>query len=356
MSAAGRPRAGRAGCALGLALLAGACGPGGEEAPGGEGARSFPTLSSVPFTYAGPVLDVLSDPEKRGTREQLHETEVDWAIARGTVEWGLSQDLDLLPIGEVAAILGSTFVGAAYEPGTLELPGPERLVVNLAEFDCVTFVEHMLALARLVVEEGAGLPDDEEAFRARYRDALRDLRYRGGVIDGYPSRLHYFSEWIRDAEAGGWLVDVTPELGGIRDDRPVHFMSSNPDAYRQLGEDPAHLDAIRRIEARISRVPRYYVPQERIAGIAPGIRNGDVIAAVSTVDGLDVAHTGLAFWHGGRLHLLHAPLVGEFVEISRLPLAERILGIEGQKGIIVARPLDPRDDPPGAGPSGEREG
>jgi len=62
---------------------------------------------------------------------------------------------------------------------------------------------------------------------------------------------------------------------------------------------------------------------------------------VSTVDGLDIAHTGLALWHDGRLHLLHAPLVGDTVEISPLPLAERMKGIRGQKGIRVARPVAP---------------
>jgi len=329
-------RAARTAIVVGAGLLI-AAGCGGDEP-----ASQAWTPGSIPssFSFAGPVVDELQHPEQRGDREPLHETDVDWAIARGTLEWALSQDLDLLPVGEVAAIIGATFVGASYEPGTLELPGPEGLVVNLAEFDCVTFVEHMLVLARLTVEGGDELLEDEEAFRDRYRRALTDLRYRGGVLDGYSSRLHYFSEWIRDAEAKGWVRDVTAELGGIRDERPIHFMSSNPHAYRQLGEDPSFLDLVRSTEERISAEPRYFIPQDRIAEVAGGIENGDVIAAVSTVDGLDIAHTGFAFWHGGRLHLLHAPLVGEFVEISARPLAERIQGISGQKGIMVARPLD----------------
>jgi hypothetical protein len=58
------------------------------------------------------------------------------------------------------------------------------------------------------------------------------------------------------------------------------------------------------------------------------------------VSGLDVAHTGLALRIDGRLHLLHAPLVGDSVEISEVPLAERILDISGQDGIMVARPVE----------------
>ena len=38
--------------------------------------------------------------------------------------------------------------------------------------------------------------------------------------------------------------------------------------------------------------------------------------------------------------IVHAPLVGEAVEVSTLPLADRILRIESQDGIRVVRPLE----------------
>jgi hypothetical protein len=129
------------------------------------------------------------------------------------------------------------------------------------------------------------------------------------------------------------------ELGGEADAEPIDFMSSHPDAYRQLA-DPLVLDAIRQSEERISAKARYYVPEGRIPEAAGGIRDGDIIAATSTVDGLDVAHTGIAVWLDGALHLMHAPLVGDSVEISRRSLADRILEIGSQDGIMVARPLD----------------
>ena len=57
--------------------------------------------------------------------------------------------------------------------------------------------------------------------------------------------------------------------------------------------------------------------------------------------GLDIAHTGIALWRDGQLHLLHAPLVGGVVQVSEVSLANRIQRIGGQDGIMVARPLDP---------------
>ena len=117
-------------------------------------------------------------------------------------------------------------------------------------------------------------------------------------------------------------------------------MSNHPDAYRQLA-DPATLDEIARIEDRFAAVARFYIPEGEIAAKAHLIRDGDIIAATSTVAGLDIAHTGIAVWRDGDLRLLHAPLVGSHVQLSEESLAERILRIEGQDGIMVARPIAP---------------
>jgi hypothetical protein len=245
----------------------------------------------------------------------------DQAIAAGWAD---------LPIGQTIIRIAETFVGAPYVPGTLEAAGPERLIVNLRVFDCVTLIESVIAIARVV---HSGEPD----FRAFTRELAR-IRYRAGEQAGYPSRLHYFSDWIADNEARGFLRNVTRDLGGVLYDEPVDFMSRNVDAYRQLGE-AMNLDAILDVEARLSAQTRYRIPQEAIAAAAARIQDGDIIAATSSITGLDIAHTGLAIWRDGRLHLLHAPLVGSVVEISVQPLADRIQRITGQHGIMVARPL-----------------
>jgi hypothetical protein len=259
------------------------------------------------------------------------------------VAWARSQGLQALPVADLVVLIGTTFVGSPYAPGTLELPGEERLVVNLQTFDCVTFVEHVLVLAALVgdlsVDVGTG--EASAAFRDAYRTRLLALRYRDGRLDGYGSRLHYFTEWMNQAAATGRFADVTRDLGGIEDPRPIHFMTSNPGAYRQLGESPAWAEMLAGVEAALSAEPRYFVPQDRMAAIEDRLENGDIIAAVSTVDGLDIAHTGFAIRHEGRIHLLHAPLVDGTVEITPLPLVQRIQGIRGQQGIRVLRPLTP---------------
>ena len=268
-------------------------------------------------------------------------TPEDWAVFEEKVRFAAERGLADMELGEAIVQLAESFVGTTYTPGTLEEPGRERLVINFRELDCVTLVENVLALTRFVREDGAEALADPVAARARYETHLTDLRYRGGRLDGYPSRLHYFSEWLTDNASKGLLRVVTGELDPAADPEPVRFMSEHPEAYRQLA-DAGVREAIAAMEERLDAGPdRLYVPQDRIARVAGRIRDGDVIAATSTVDGLDVAHTGFAVWRDGALHLLHAPLVGRSVEISERPLAERILSIGSQDGIMVARPVEP---------------
>ncbi len=295
-----------------LLLLLAACAP--EAEPSGE---------TAPATEA---------PAPGDAPAAVSETAEDSALFEQTMAWVRETRADTLDVGALTAAIGRRFVGAPYTPGLLEVPQTEQLVVNLREFDCVTYVEQMLAMARTVKTGSPSYAD--------FKEQLRRIRYRGGELAGYPSRLHYFSEWISDNDAKGVVRNITQDLGGVRDSTGIDFMTQHTEAYRQLA-DSVNLAAIREKEAELSDFPRYYVPEGRIGAVADRIRTGDVIAATSTLPGLDIAHTGLALWVDGRLHLMHAPLVGSVVEISEIPLADRIGRIEAQDGIMVARPLPP---------------
>ena len=264
----------------------------------------------------------------------------DWTVFRDKVRWALDSGLDTLSMGATVAAVGRSFVGTAYIPRTLEADGPEHLVINFRGLDCVTFVETALSLARFVHMPGAAeFLEARGSAEDRYEALLTEIRYRGGVLDGYPSRLHYFTDWIADARAKGLVTEMTAELGGVPDPEAVDFMSTHAGEYRQLA-DAGNLAAIRAAESRLTHGGRRYVPEERLAAVAPSIRDGDIIAATSTVAGLDVAHTGLALWVDGTLRLLHAPLVGDSVQISEESLPQRIRRIRGQDGILVARPTE----------------
>ena len=298
-----------------------ACAPGGPA----EDARGVNAVSALVQSDTVPGLPAW--------------TKADWEILRSSVSWAWEDGIDSLPIGERVARIGEIFVGAPYRPRTLDPPGSERLVINLRALDCVTYVENMLALAHFVRTEPRDVLDRPEEAMRSYEELITHLRYRDGELSAYPSRLHYFSEWLSNNQGKGIVALVTQELGGVVDPEPISFMTEHPDAYHQLADETFYTE-IGRIEKRLSGVTRHYIPQSQVAAIVDGIRTGDVIAATSNLTGLDVAHTGIALWQDGVLRLMHAPLVGRSVEISELPLAERLLGIESQDGVMVARPLE----------------
>ncbi len=265
--------------------------------------------------------------------------DAEWAAFHGKAAWALGHGLATVPMGDARAAIGRTFVGTPYVPHTLEPPGPERVVIGFRGLDCVTFVENVLALAGFVRDPDArDLLERRGDAEERYERILTRIRYRGGELRGYASRLHYFSDWIADGEVKGLVRDMTRDLGGVRDTGVVDFMTTHLDAYRQLMEDPAAVGAVRQVEERLSAAGRWWIPEDALEAASAGIRDGDIIAATSTAPGMDVAHTGLALWVDGSLRLMHAPVVGDSVEISAEPLPARVRRIRGQDGIIVARP------------------
>jgi hypothetical protein len=236
------------------------------------------------------------------------------------------------PIGEIVALMGQRFLGSPYVAHTLEAGGPEHLVVNLREFDCTTFIESMLALARCVKLSGRSFQD----FQAH----LRLIRYRSGVIDGYPSRLHYFTDWIADNARKGTVTDATRELGGTARSFRIAFMSEHPDSYRQLKE-AAVLEAIRLKERELTASPRWYIPRGSILEMQSTLRDGDLIGITTSVDGLDIAHTGMIVVRSGQPGFLHASLSGNRVEVADGTLSTYLQRYRTHDGVMVARPREP---------------
>lgn len=285
----------------------------------GESDSEGQAESDSTVAEAGAVAD---DPALRGRDIDRRIFEEKLALAR-------AERLDTLPIGTMMVRIGESFLGTKYTPATLE-EEPEHLVINLEELDCVTYVENVLALARII---RAGTPTWGE-----YVQELKRIRYRGGNLDGYASRLHYFSEWIADNARLGLMRNVTRDLGGIPLTEQIDFMTTHRESYRQLA-DSAIFGQIQRMEDRLNGEARWWIPESQLPGVMSRLENGDIIAATSSIDGLDVAHTGLAVVREDGVYLMHAPLVGEEVQLSETPIDQRIQRIEGQDGIMVARPL-----------------
>lgn len=244
----------------------------------------------------------------------------------------VAADMELArrPIGEVIVGIGKLFTGAPYEAHTLEKPGAERLVINLEVFDCVTLVENTIALARCI-------KNGVTTFEAYTRE-LHMIRYRGGILDGYPSRLHYFSDWIYDNERKGYVKDVSRQIGGAEPFRKtINFMSEYRDSYTQLSNND-YFRTIKQQEKVINSREYYFIPKGNFHIYENNMQEGDILGFTTNIRGLDIQHTALAIKVDDRFHALHAPAVGSAVEITGKNLTEYMILNRRMTGLMVARP------------------
>ena len=235
-----------------------------------------------------------------------------------------------LSAGNLICAIGSYFLGAPYEPGTLEIGHKEKLIVNFVQFDCFTFVETVLALTGCVA--------DDQITLQEFRRQLQFIRYRNGVIDGYSSRLHYFTDWLRDNVQKKILRDISRELGAVNLRKKINYMTTQRSAYSAL-RDENKFKKMLLVEKNISRRIFYVIDENKIGQIKNEIKNGDIIAFTANTEGLDVAHVGFALWQGGNLHLLHASSKEGKVIVSKKTLAAYLKQNKKFTGFIVARPL-----------------
>jgi len=233
------------------------------------------------------------------------------------------------PHAAQALAVARSFLGIPYVTGTLDHNTKEQLVINLRQLDCWTLVEASLAFA---------LNGSEGNFDT-FQQHIQQLRYWGGTIDSYGSRIHYFTGWLLQAEKMGYLEDVTRDLGGIPYKKKIGYITARPQKYPKI-KDPAILQALRSAEARINHHPWYFIPKARIAMKEHLIREGDLIILTSAKGDLDIAHQGFAVRRNGRIHLLHASSLAKKVIITGQPLAQYMAKQRGQTGIMVARIRD----------------
>ncbi|MBU6427845.1 MAG: DUF1460 domain-containing protein, partial [Cyanobacteria bacterium REEB65] len=153
-------------------------------------------------------------------------------------------------IAKLTAAAGLALVGTPYVAGTLEDRGPEQLVCLLRQLDCMTFVEVSLAIARIVRRQ-----EPPAQLASAFERELAALRYRTDVPEGYASRLHYFSDWVRHNEAAGKVCEWTEAIGGIPDHRPIHFMTAHAARYPKLADRQTFM-TISQIEHALTATPR----------------------------------------------------------------------------------------------------
>lgn len=218
-----------------------------------------------------------------------------------------------------------TFLGTPYVTGCLDRNAEECLEVNLYQLDCWTFMENSLAIA-------LAEPNNFQSYKTN----LQELRYWGGNVNGYGSRIHYFTGWLLQNEKRGILQDLTASMGGIPYRKTIGYISARPAKYPKI-KNQENLRSIQAAERRINAHAWFYIPKKKVAQMEHLIQEGDIVSLTAWKPELDIAHQGFAVKINGRIHLMHASSLGKKVVISKQPLPEYMDTQIGQTGIMVAR-------------------
>ena len=226
------------------------------------------------------------------------------------------------------------FIGRPYVAATLEGNDPECLVVNTRQLDCTTLVENVVALTLCLQRR------DFSYFS--FKHALIDMRYRGGIIKDYTSRIHYFTDWITENSRAGIIREIqspNPPFSALQR-VSVSYMSQHPQGYEALRQHPDFIRDIRAIEQKISGRQFRYIPKSVVGTsklLRQAIKDGDIIAITCKKPGLDIAHLGFAVWKNDGLHLLNASQLHKKVVEEPMTLYRYLQKHPSHTGIRIIR-------------------
>jgi cell wall-associated NlpC family hydrolase len=197
--------------------------------------------------------------------------------------------------------LSHHFLGRPYEPNPLigSASTAEVFSASFDGFDCVTYIETVLALA---------LASNVDNFT----EWLRKIRYEGGHVE-WERRNHYMTRWIRNNVREGII-------------RPVS-MPAVPTLTRERILNVVHGLAPQR--TRVKCVPKRGLPR-----LARHLQTGDLIFFASTRKHLDVFHAGIVV-RGEKVSLRHASRSNGAVVEQEL---SDFLDANRMTGVIIMRP------------------
>lgn len=229
------------------------------------------------------------------------------------------------------------FMGIPYVGHTLDKEKEEKLVVNLTGLDCTTFVETVLALSKCSQNGKATFKD--------YCYWLRQIRYRGGNV-AYTDRQHYFTTWMEENQKQGITRDIqaSEEPFSAVQTVSVNYMTTHVGSYAMLKAHPEWKKGIAEMEKSINGKKYRYIPKSALkptkqnnAKLRKYIKDGDIIAIITSINGLDTSHIGLAHWKSDGLHLINASSVHHKVVDEPMLFYDYMQKHPSQKGIRLCR-------------------
>jgi Protein of unknown function (DUF1460) len=225
-------------------------------------------------------------------------------LSRRRVEQLLSKLNGDRPLTSRIETLSRKFLGRPYKPNPLigSADRAEVFAASLDGFDCVTFIETVLALA-------------QASEVADFAGCLRKIRYEQGRIE-WKRRNHYMTRWIQNNTRERIVAPISlPAVPKLTKERVLNIVS---------GLEPQR--------ARMKWVPKRALPR-----LEPHLRTADLIFFVSTRKNLDVFHAGIIVRDGEKILMRHASRSQGGVVEQEL---REFLKTNRMAGVIVVRPQE----------------
>ena len=263
-------------------------------------------------------------------------------LTEGNKAYAANKNLNLM------IYYGNKLCGLLYVGRTLEVNKTEKLVVNLTQLDCTTYVETVFALS-LTTKQGSVKWTD-------YCNNLQSIRYANGKPEGYVSRNHYFLWWIERNKARGFVTtpmdDNMKKLVAEKKMLPsyiakqtikINYMSTHSDVYPMLKGNKNDISKIASMEKQSNGKVVYYIPAGKTGlnkqRLGNYVKDGDILAIATKKAGLDTSHIGIASWgKDGKLHLLNASQVRKKVVLEPMTLLQYMKKHPTHLGIWVIHP------------------
>ena len=101
------------------------------------------------------------------------------------IQFATANSLDKTPMGNIVQQVAHQLLGSEYKAGLLDRSAQETLIISLRQFDCLLFIETVMAIANNINQK-------DYSYQA-FSNEVENQRYWNGKMNGYCSRLHYFS-------------------------------------------------------------------------------------------------------------------------------------------------------------------
>ncbi len=230
---------------------------------------------------------------------------------------------------------GRQFKGVPYVAKTLEKNADEKIIVNLRQLDCTTYVETVLALSRTMAQR--------KLTFANYCENLKKVRYRNGNV-AYPARQHYFTYWIQENTKENIVKNIQSPNPPFSATQTVNanYMTTHLESYPMLKGKPQWVKQIAEMEQSITGTKQKYIPTNAVTNsnvVRKTVQDGDIIAIVTSKAGLEISHIGIAVWHKDGLHMLNASSINHKVVEDDDLLQKYLRKQTTALGIRIARPL-----------------